>query len=134
VKKIEAIVAPEILDAVKGVLNEHGCHEIVLSEVRISRPGDSSAAGHYRGNSCEIDLPKLKLEAIVRDAAAMPLAQAILHISRTQLNAHADISFCSLDQVVSIGISAVQSNEPGDLRDFTKTQPRLSSNTERLHA
>ncbi len=137
VKKVEAIITPYILDAVREALNERGCHEIVFSEVRISRNSKSPAVGHYRGTAYELDLPKLRLEAIVPDADAMPAARAILRASRVQSSTNAKVSVCSLEQVVSIGVSAVECDEPRVFEVFDdrpRTMPQRSSCAESLHA
>jgi len=134
VKKIEAIITPYILDAVREALNERGCHEIVLSEVRISRNSNSPAVGHYRGTAYELDLPKLRLEAILLDADAMPAAQAILRASQLLSSTDAKISVCSLDQIVSIGVSTVECDEPRVFGDRPRVMLRRSSQPETLHA
>lgn len=131
VKKVEAIITPDILDAVRGVLDECGCQELLLSEVRISRHDGASASGHYRGNTYDLDLPKIKVEAIVSDADAMPAAQAILHTSRYESGTDAKVSVCALEQVISIGVSAVERKAFGELEQIS---PQRTSRTERLHA
>lgn len=133
-KKVEAIVTPRILDAVREVLNEYGCHEIVLSEVRISRNNSSSAAGHYRGNAYEIHLPKVKVETIVADADAMPAAQAILRASRLQSSTDPEISVCSLDEVISIGVSTVECDKPRMSGTRSRIMLQRPSRAEALHA
>ena len=133
-KKIEVVITPEILGVVKDTLKDLECHEIVLSEVRISRQCSSTTVGHYRGNSCELELPKLKLEAIVPDATAMIAAKAILEISHTHVNANAEVSLCSLEQVVSIGVSTVECDESSVLSSRLGVELHGSSPAERLHA
>jgi nitrogen regulatory protein PII len=127
VKKVEAIVTPYILDAVREVLAERGCREIVLSEVRISNQDNPPAIGRYRGNACEIALTKLKVEAIVSDADAMPMAQAILRISKSESAPDTKVSFCSLDQVISIGVSKVVHSEPAGFEDKPMASQRPSA-------
>ena len=66
-KKIEAIVRPHLLDAVKTALNEIGVSGMTVSEVR----GFGRQGGHtetYRGTEYQVDfLPKVKIESIVED-------------------------------------------------------------------
>jgi nitrogen regulatory protein PII len=131
VKKVEAIITPEILETVRGVFDRCGCHEILLSEVRISRHDSASASGHYRGNTYDLDLPKIKVEAIVSDADTMPAAQAILHTSHYESGTDTKVSVCALEQVVSIGVSAMERKEFGE---FEQILPQRSSRAERLHA
>ena len=133
-KKIEAITTPYILDAVRGVLSQHGCEEVLLSEVRLSHHDSTSASGHYRGNTYGIDLPKLKIEAIVADDDAMSAAQAILHASERESSTQAKVSVCPLEQVVSIGVLTLESNDPGKFGEIEQMMPRRTSQGERLHA
>jgi len=67
-KKIEAIIKPYKLDAVKDALNEKGIKGMTLSEVK----GYGRQKGHqeiYRGAEYNVDfVPKIKLELVV-DAA-----------------------------------------------------------------
>jgi nitrogen regulatory protein P-II 1 len=134
VKKIEAIITPYILDAVRGVLNQRGCEEILLSEVRLSHHDSTSASGHYRGNTYDIDLPKIKLEAIVADDDAMSAAQAILHASECESSAQAKVSVCPLEQVVSIGVLTLEPGERSRFGEVEQVIPRRTSQGERLHA
>jgi nitrogen regulatory protein P-II 1 len=133
VKKVEAIITPHILDAVREALNERGCHEIVLSEVRTS-PINASTEGHYRLNAYEMDVPKLKIEAIVQDVEAMPVAQAILHASHVQARADSEITLSSLEEVVSIGVSMVESHEPEELNGGPQPMRPKSSPSQTIHA
>jgi nitrogen regulatory protein PII len=133
-KKIEAIITPYILDAVRGMLNRRGCEDILLSEVRISHFDSTSESGHYRGNTYDIELPKIKIEAVVADRDAMPIAQAILHVSQRESSTDAKVSVCALEQVVSIGVSTVEHNKAEDFDDLEQTVPRKLSYSERLHA
>jgi nitrogen regulatory protein P-II 1 len=134
VKKIEAIITPYILDAVRGVLNQRGCEEILLSEVRLSHHDSTSASGHYRGNTYDIDLPKIKVEAIVADDDAMSAAQAILHASERESSTQAKVSVCALEQVVSIGVLTLEPGERSRFGEVEQMTPRRTSQGERLHA
>jgi len=64
-KKIEAIIKPFKLDAVKDALNERGIKGMTLSEVK----GYGRQKGHqeiYRGAEYNVDfVPKIKLELVV---------------------------------------------------------------------
>ena len=133
-KKIEAIITPYILDAVRGVLNQRGCEEILLSEVRLSHHDSTSASGHYRGNTYDIDLPKIKVEAIVADDDAMSAAQAILHASERESSTQAKVSVCALEQVVSIGVLTLEPGERSRFGEVEQMTPRRTPQGERLHA
>jgi nitrogen regulatory protein P-II 1 len=81
--KIEAIIQPAKLDAVKEALIEAGIEGITVLEAR----GHGRQKGHtefYRGREYTIDLiPKVKLEMVVRDAMKDKVIDAILGAART---------------------------------------------------
>jgi nitrogen regulatory protein P-II 1 len=81
--KIEAIIQPVKLDAVKEALLEAGIEGITILEAR----GHGRQKGHtefYRGREYTIDLlPKIKLEIVVTDALKDKVLQAILGAART---------------------------------------------------
>jgi nitrogen regulatory protein P-II 1 len=66
-KKIEAIVRPHKLDAVRQALQESGYQGLTISEVK----GYGRQKGHteiYRGSEYKIDfLPKVKIELVCAD-------------------------------------------------------------------
>lgn len=82
-QKIEAVIQPSKLDAVKDALIEIGVEGITILEAR----GHGRQKGHtefYRGREYAVDvLPKIKLEIVVADAMAERAVQAILIAART---------------------------------------------------
>ena len=81
--KIEAVVQPAKLDAVKAALIEAGAEGMTILEAR----GHGRQKGHtefYRGREYTIDLlPKVKIELVVNDAMKDKVIQAILGAART---------------------------------------------------
>jgi nitrogen regulatory protein P-II 1 len=81
--KIEAVIQPAKLDAVKDALIEAGVEGMTILEAR----GHGRQKGHsefYRGREYMIDLlPKIKIELIVVDAMKEKAVQAILASART---------------------------------------------------
>jgi len=81
--KIEAIIQPAKLDAVKEALIEAGIEGITILEAR----GHGRQKGHtefYRGREYTVDLlPKVKMEMVVTDAMKDKVIQAILGAART---------------------------------------------------
>src|SRR5690242_17049617 len=65
--KVEAIIQPGKLEAVKAVLSELGIDGLTISEVR----GHGRQKGHtemYRGREYSVDLlPKIKIESVMND-------------------------------------------------------------------
>src|ERR1700747_1348248 len=82
-QKIEAIIQPSRLDAVKEALIEIGVEGMTVLEAR----GHGRQKGHtefYRGREYTVDLlPKIKIEMVVRDEMAEKAIQAILSSART---------------------------------------------------
>jgi nitrogen regulatory protein P-II 1 len=82
-KRIEAVLQPFRLDAVKTALMEVGIGGMTVSEVR----GFGRQKGHtelYRGAEYVVDLvPKVKLEVVVSDALAEKAVRAIADAART---------------------------------------------------
>ncbi|HXK25464.1 MAG TPA: P-II family nitrogen regulator, partial [Myxococcota bacterium] len=82
-KRIEAVLQPFRLDAVKSALMEVGVGGLTVSEVR----GFGRQKGHtelYRGAEYVVDLvPKVKLEVVVPDPLAEKAMKAIAEGART---------------------------------------------------
>jgi len=82
-KRIEAVLQPFRLDAVKSALMEIGIGGLTVSEVR----GFGRQKGHtelYRGAEYVVDLvPKVKLEVVVPDPLAEKAMKAIAEGART---------------------------------------------------
>lgn len=82
-EKIEAIIQPSKLDAVKDALLEVGIEGMTIIEAR----GHGRQKGHtefYRGREYTVDLlPKVKIEMVVPDELAEKAVQAILSSART---------------------------------------------------
>ncbi len=82
-QKIEAVIQPSKLDAVKEALIEIGVEGMTILEAR----GHGRQKGHtefYRGREYAVDvLPKIKVEMVVADAMVERAIQAILTAART---------------------------------------------------
>lgn len=82
-KKIEAIIQPFKMDAVKEALTGIGVDGITISEVR----GHGRQKGHrevYRGQEYNVDLlPKLKLEMVVASDRIEEVLDALSAAART---------------------------------------------------
>jgi nitrogen regulatory protein P-II 1 len=82
-KRIEAVLQPFRLDAVKTALMEIGVGGLTVSEVR----GFGRQKGHtelYRGAEYVVDLvPKVKVETVVPDPLAEKAVRAIADTART---------------------------------------------------
>ena len=81
--KMEAVIQPSRVDAVKEALQEIGVEGMTLTEVR----GHGRQKGHseiYRGNEYTVDLlPKVKVEAIMADELVDAAVEAVVKAART---------------------------------------------------
>lgn len=82
-KKIEAIIRPHLLDAVRSALQEVDVVGMTISEVQ----GYGRQRGHtetYRGAEYKIEfIPKIKIEVIIPDDLEEFAVNAIMKTSRT---------------------------------------------------
>lgn len=82
-KKIEAIIKPFKMEAVKEALAEIGVEGMTVSEVK----GFGRQKGHteiYRGSEYTVDfLPKVKLEIVLADELAQPAVEVITQAAKT---------------------------------------------------
>lgn len=82
-KKVEAIIRPHLLEAVKEALQAQGIQGMTLSEVK----GFGRQKGHtevYRGSEYTVEfVPKLKLEVIIDDDVLDNVIDAICKSART---------------------------------------------------
>lgn len=82
-KKIEAIVKPARLDAVKEALSALGVNGMTATDVR----GFGRQKGQvetYRGSTREVSfLTKVKIEVVVKDEMAGPVVEAIIAQARS---------------------------------------------------
>jgi nitrogen regulatory protein P-II 1 len=108
-QKIEAIIQPSRLDAVKEALIEIGVDGMTILEAR----GHGRQKGHtefYRGREYTVDLlPKVKLELVVHDETAEKVINAILTTARTGHIGDGKIFVSRIDEAIRI-----RNDERGD--------------------
>jgi nitrogen regulatory protein P-II 1 len=101
-KKIEAVIRPHFLDAVKNALQEAGVVGMTVSEVK----GFGRQKGHtetYRGTEYQVDfVPKLKIEVALPDAALEAAVDVIVKTARTGKFGDGKVFVTSLIDVVRI--------------------------------
>jgi nitrogen regulatory protein P-II 1 len=101
-KKIEAIIRPEKLDAVKQALEEIGCIGMTVSEVR-GRGRQRGVVHQWRGREYRVDfLPKVKLEIVVGDGLVEKVIQTILESARTGNIGDGKIFVVPIDDVIRV--------------------------------
>ncbi len=100
--KIEAVIQPSKLEAVKEALTEMGIDGRTVFEVR----GHGRQKGHtetYRGREYSVDLlPKVKLEIVVDDKIVEPAIDAIVKSAATGKIGDGKIFLTKVDEVIRI--------------------------------
>src|SRR5512146_2723386 len=101
-QKIEAIIQPSKLDAVKEALLEVGIEGMTILEAR----GHGRQKGHtefYRGREYTVDLlPKIKSELIVMDERVEEVVKVISDAARTGKIGDGKIFLSKIEDVIRI--------------------------------
>jgi len=107
--KIEAIIQPSKLEAVKNALHDVGVEGMTVLEAR----GHGRQKGHtevYRGREYTVDLvPKIKLEMVLPDDMADKAVQAITSSARSGKIGDGKIFLTRVDDAIRI-----RNDERGD--------------------
>jgi nitrogen regulatory protein P-II 1 len=100
--KLEAVIQPSKLDAVKDALLEIGIDGMTVIEVR----GHGRQKGHtefYRGREYSVDLlPKVKLEIVMQDEMVDAAIDAIVKAAQTGKIGDGKIFKSKIDDVIRI--------------------------------
>ena len=101
-KRVEAIIRPERLDAVKDSVVGLGHKGITITEVK----GHGTQGGisqHWRGAEYQIDLlPKVSVMAVVHDHEVKDLVDAIVMSARTDRIGDGKIFVSTVEEVIRI--------------------------------
>ena len=101
-KKVEAVVRPHLLDAVKTALQDAGVVGMTVTEVK----GFGRQKGHtetYRGSEYKVDfLPKVKIEIAVPAELVEKAIEAILGTAKTGKFGDGKIFVVPVDEVIRI--------------------------------
>ena len=101
-QKVEAIIQPSKLDAVKDALIEIGISGMTITDVR----GHGRQKGHtelYRGREYSVDLlPKIKIELVIPDNLVDAAVDAILQSASTGKIGDGKIFVSKVDQAIRI--------------------------------
>ena len=101
-QKIEAVIQPSKLDAVKDALVEIGVDGMTILEAR----GHGRQKGHtevYRGREYSVDLlPQVKLEVVVTDEMLDRAVSAIIGAARTGTIGDGKIFISKIDEAIRI--------------------------------
>jgi nitrogen regulatory protein PII len=108
-KRIEAIIKPYKLEAVKDALNAVGIEGMTVTEVK----GFGRQKGHteiYRGSEYTVDfLPKLKIDLVIADPLMETAVATIVKAARTGKIGDGKVFVSTVEQAVRI-----RTGETGD--------------------
>jgi nitrogen regulatory protein P-II 1 len=100
--KIEAVIQPSKLEAVKNALIEAGVDGMTIFDVH----GHGRQKGHtevYRGREYTVDvLPKVKIETVVPDDLVDRAVQAIMNTARTGKIGDGKVFLSKIDDAIRI--------------------------------
>jgi nitrogen regulatory protein P-II 1 len=100
--KIEAIIQPIKLDAVKDALLELGVEGMTISDVR-GHGRQKGHTEHYRGREYTVDLlPKVKLEIVQADDRVDATVSAILKAAATGAIGDGKIFLTKVEEAIRI--------------------------------
>ena len=101
-KKIEAIIKPFKMEAVKEALAEIGVEGMTVSEVK----GFGRQKGHteiYRGSEYTVDfLPKVKVEIVLTDELAQRAVEVITQAAKTGKIGDGKVFVSDVEQIIRI--------------------------------
>lgn len=101
-KKVEAIIRPESLDAIRTALEEKGILGMTVAEVQ-GRGRQKGVCLQWRaGEYCVEFLPKLQLDIIVDDKDVELVIAAITAVSKTGKNGDGKIFIYPVEQVIRV--------------------------------
>ena len=101
-KKVEAIIQPHRLDAVRAALTAGGVEAMTVSEVR-GFGRQKEVVEHYRGSEYDVQfLPKIKIEVIIDDDHAERVIWMIENAARSGRIGDGKVFVTPLGDVVRI--------------------------------
>src|SRR5215471_6458845 len=101
-RKIESVIRPHLLDAVKNALQEVGIVGLTITEVK----GFGRQKGHtetYRGSEYKLEfLPKVKIEVVLPDELVDHAIDAIMKTAKTGKFGDGKIFVMPVEEVIRI--------------------------------
>jgi nitrogen regulatory protein PII len=101
-KKVEGIIRPHLLEALKNALQEVGVTGMTVTEVK----GFGRQKGQtetYRGTEYRVEfVPKVKVEVAVTETLVAPVMETILEVARTGKFGDGKVFVSPLDDVARI--------------------------------
>lgn len=101
-KNIEAIIRPEVLDAVRIALEGKGIVGMTVTEVQ-GRGRQKGISLQWRaGEYCVEFLPKIRIDMVVDDELVEPAIEAITSVARTGRSGDGKIFIYPVEEVIRL--------------------------------
>lgn len=101
-KKIEAVVRPEMLLVVRKALEEIGVTGLTITQV-LGHGAQRGITQQWKGNSYKVDLlPKVELKMIVSDALLEPVLKSIAESARTGAVGDGKVFVSTIEDVMRV--------------------------------
>ncbi len=101
-KKIEAIIRPEKLDAVRHVMENVGCSGMMITEIE-GHGKQKGLVKQWRGKEYRVELlSKVKIEVVVKDNDVDRIISAISEVAKTGEYGDGKIFIYSIENAVKI--------------------------------
>ncbi len=82
-KKIEAVIRPEKLEAVRRALGDAGCRGLMITEIE-GHGNQKGIVQQWRGEKYKVELlPKIKIEVVSKDQDVDRIVKTIIDVGRT---------------------------------------------------
>lgn len=108
-KKIEIIIRPEKLDAVRRALELAGCQGLMITEIE-GHGKQKGVVQQWRGEKYKVELlPKIKIETVVKDSDADKVVGIVIDNAKTGEIGDGKIFIAPIDNAVRI-----RTGEKGD--------------------
>lgn len=101
-KKIEAIIRPERLEAVRRALETAGCAGLMITEIE-GHGKQKGVVQQWRGEKYKVELlPKIKIEVVLRDPDVDRIIKTIIDNARTGEIGDGKIFVSNIENVIRI--------------------------------
>ena len=101
-KKVEAVIRPEMVSVVRRALEEIGVTGLTITQV-LGHGAQKGITQQWKGNTYRVDLlPKVELKMIVGDALLEPVLKAIADSARTGAVGDGKVFVSTIDEVMRV--------------------------------
>ena len=101
-KKVEAIIRPEMAPVVRKALEELGVKGLTITQV-LGHGAQRGVTQQWKGNAYRVDLlPKVELKMIITDALLEPVLSAIQESARTGAVGDGKVFVSTIEEVMRV--------------------------------